>query len=157
MAAEDRRSAAEPVEFIEREKALVGQNRVEREASVPLAEDRTIAVGPLRLAGPVGQDVVVEHAHDLDKRERRSDVAAAAALERTQDQPAQVQRPLVQTIRGYTDCRRRCVIAHGRNPSEPWLILPSRSRARRSCSSLTGSHWRFAPAKTRPAQRSGRN
>ena len=90
MTAEDRIAAAEGIERLVGNETLFGQHHVLRDAAVTLAQDHAIPARPLRLFGPVAQDVVVEHAHDFDERQRGTDVAAFAAVQGTNDEPAQV-------------------------------------------------------------------
>src|SRR5581483_46262 len=68
MAAEDAVDAAEGVELFGLDETLVGEQRVEREAAVALAEDAAVALGPVRPRGVVAHHVVVEDAQDLDQR-----------------------------------------------------------------------------------------
>ena len=103
MAAKDRVAAAERVERVDGKKALVGQHDIERDAAVPLAQDHAVAVMPRRLCGPIAQDVVVEHAHDLDQRHRRADMASLAAFKRAHHQLAQIFRPLIERRRSGLD------------------------------------------------------
>ena len=96
MAAEDRIAAAERVERLVGNETLFGQHDIERDAAMALAQDHAIAARPFRFVGAIAQDVVVEHAHDLDERHRRADMAALAAVQRAHDQPAQIFRALVE-------------------------------------------------------------
>src|SRR5205085_9914730 len=57
-----------------REESLVGQDRVERQAAMALAEDATVPVRPARLRGAHVEDVVIEHAHDLDQGHGRPEM-----------------------------------------------------------------------------------
>src|SRR5262249_26164161 len=82
--------------FSDREIALVGEHGVKRQAPVSLAENKAVALRPLRLLRPMPQDVVVEHADYLDERERRPDVAALTLVDGADDQPAQMKTPLVE-------------------------------------------------------------
>src|ERR1043166_8740978 len=96
MAGKNRIEVTEPVEFRDREIAFVGEHGIKREAAVTLAENKTVAVRPLRLGRPMPQDVVVEYADYFDERERRSDVPALAPVDRADDQPAQMEAALVE-------------------------------------------------------------
>ena len=100
MAAKDRVAAAERVECVEREETLVSQHDIERDAAMTLAQDHAVTVTPLRLRWPIAQDVIVKHAHNLDKRHRRADVAALATFKRAHHQLAQIFRPLIERRRG---------------------------------------------------------
>ena len=82
MAAEDRIEMAEPVEFGDREIALVGEHCIEREAAVPFDQDEAVAARPFWLGRPMPQNIVVEHADYFHDRERGSDVAALALVDR---------------------------------------------------------------------------
>src|SRR5579884_2583465 len=55
----------------------VGQDRVEADAGVTLAEDEAVTVGPAGLLGPVAQLRVVERGEQLGGRERAGVVAGA--------------------------------------------------------------------------------
>ena len=81
MTAENRIAAAEGIERLERNEALVGEHHVQRDAAVALAQDHAVAAWPFRLVRPKAQHVVVEHAHDLDERHRGADMPALAALQ----------------------------------------------------------------------------
>src|SRR5205807_651214 len=53
---------------------------------------------PMGRPWPSAQDVVIEHTDYLDERERRSDVAALALVDRADDQPAQMAAALVERL-----------------------------------------------------------
>ena len=63
---------------------------------MPLAQNATVALRPVRLLRAVAQHVVVEHAEDFDRRHRGADVAALAADERVDDQTAQIDRARIK-------------------------------------------------------------
>ena len=111
-------------------KPLSASIDVERDAAVALAEDHAVAPAPVRLCGPVAQHVVVEHAHDLDQRQRRADMAALAAGKRAHDQPAQIVRALVER-RGWQACSERSLSAlHAIAQSSTLRQCRKRTRAR---------------------------
>ena len=60
------------------------------------AENHSIALGPLWIAGAKAKDIVVEDADDFDERHRGTDVTAASAFEGAHNQTAQVFRPLIE-------------------------------------------------------------
>ena len=76
--------------------SAIGQQRIEREAAVALAQDRAVAVGIARVLRIDPQDVVVEHADDFDQRQRRADMAAPGGAHRAQHQPPQIEAALVE-------------------------------------------------------------
>jgi hypothetical protein len=96
MATKDRVSTAEGVESFNRNKALVGQQDIERETTVALAQDHAIAFVPFRFRWAIAQHVVIEHAHDLNKGHRRANVTAPATVKSAHDQPTQMLRPFIQ-------------------------------------------------------------
>jgi hypothetical protein len=80
MASQDSVGGAESVKFFAREKSLVGQERVERQAAMSLAQNAAIAVDPPGPGGIVAENVVVQDAQDLDERIGRADVPASGSL-----------------------------------------------------------------------------
>ena len=81
MSAQERVEVAETIKLGDREEAAIGEDGIERQAAMPLAQDEAIPLGPPGLCGPVPQEVVVKHPDDLDQRERRPDMASAAFLD----------------------------------------------------------------------------
>ena len=76
---------------------LSARSGVEREAAVPLAQDRTGRARTIAgCFGSIAQHVVVEHAQDLDERERGADVAALPPSSVRMIGPAQRQRAIVE-------------------------------------------------------------
>src|SRR6516225_7000977 len=96
MAAQDRIVAAEAVENIDREESLVRQQHILCKTAVSLAQDASVAACPRRICRTVAQDLIVQYAHNFDKRQRRADVAAPPTLERTDDESSQIDRALIQ-------------------------------------------------------------
>ncbi len=90
MAAKDRVDPAEPVKLLGANEALVGQERIEREAAVTFAENAAVAVRPVRTLRVVEQDVVVENSQDFDERHRGADMPAIATFEAPYDQGTQI-------------------------------------------------------------------
>ena len=56
------------VERLQRDEPLVGEQDVERDAAVALAQDHAIAAWPFGLARTVTQHIVIKDPHDLDER-----------------------------------------------------------------------------------------
>src|ERR1700680_3557928 len=88
MATKNGVAVAEGIERLKRDEAFVGEHDIEREAAMSFAQDHAVAVAPVRLLWPVAQDVVIQHAHDLNKRHRRADMAAPAAFKAAHYQTA---------------------------------------------------------------------
>ncbi len=124
-----------------------------------LAQDHAVAAGPFRLLRPVAQHVVVEHAHDLDERHRRADMAALAAVERRARpagaDPSSARRAAASAVRRPRWPRPCIAIDHSfivvRRPAPAWRA-PCQVAGPWPRSSLP-----VAPASTRRCQRSGRN
>ena len=66
MAAEDRGLLAECIQVVIVEEALVGEDHVQGNAAVALAENTAVAALPMRLLRSKSQDIVIEHPQDLD-------------------------------------------------------------------------------------------
>ena len=77
MSAQNTVGTAEAVQLRQREETAIGEQRVEREATVPLAEDRAVAIGVAWVRRVDPQHVVVEHADHFDQRQGRTDMAAS--------------------------------------------------------------------------------
>ena len=56
---------------------------------MPLAENAPVAGGPLRVGRVEAEYVVVQHAEDVDHRERRPNMPAARPAEHVDDDPAE--------------------------------------------------------------------
>lgn len=63
-----------------------------------LAQNEAVAARPARIRRIVAHELVVENANDLDQREGRADMAAAALLDRPEDQPAQMAAACIQRL-----------------------------------------------------------
>src|SRR4029077_5992538 len=70
MTPEDRIAVAEGVQRLDRDEALVGEKRVEREAAMAFAQYNAVAIAPFWLPRPATPHVVIEHAQNLDWRHR---------------------------------------------------------------------------------------
>ncbi len=164
---ECRRSCRTVESSASREEALVREERVEREAAVPLAQDEAVAFRPARVAGVEPQHVVVQHAQDLDERKRGADVAALAGFERADDRPAQRQRPGVEAdrhrighVRTGTGCRRIRGRLERSSPA-PLQAVPAAARhpaweKRSGKKSLTRISAHFKPNRDTPGARARR-
>jgi hypothetical protein len=84
------------IQFCKREVALIGEQSIEREATMPFAENAAIAAGPLRVLGFEAKDIVIEHAEHIDGRECRSDVPTASALEHPHDEAAKLSGAFIK-------------------------------------------------------------
>jgi hypothetical protein len=94
---------AELVEMRWIEKPLVGEDCVEREAAVSLAQDEAVSAAPIGLLRTVAQHIVIEDAQNLDRRHRGADMSAIAAHQPAHHQAPQMQRPLVKGSRRRHD------------------------------------------------------
>src|SRR5204863_161032 len=99
MATEQAVGGAEFPELRFREKPFVRQNRVERQAAVPFAQQEPVAPWPPRISGVVAQHIVVHDAQDLHQREGGADVTALPRCERADDRAPQRFRSIVQLNR----------------------------------------------------------
>src|SRR4030067_27732 len=73
--------AVEPAklpQFLLRKEALLLQQNVQRDATVPLGKNESVTLRPLGVVWIVAQHAVEEHAQDLDRGQRRSEMATAA-------------------------------------------------------------------------------
>ena len=118
MAAEEAVGRAEFPQLRFREESLVRQNRVERQAAVPLAQQEPVAPWPPRISGIVAQHIVVHHAQDLYQREGGADVTALPRFERADDRAPQRFRSIVQLNRER--------IAHSRTSNGLLAYSPAR-------------------------------
>src|ERR1700722_7271122 len=82
MATQYRIKAAERVERLIGNEALLGQHHILRDATMTLAQNHAITPGPFWFGRSIPQDVVVKYAHDLDERHRRTHMAALATVQR---------------------------------------------------------------------------
>src|SRR3972149_2325990 len=76
--------AVEPAErpqALLRKEAFLLQQHVQRDATVPLGKNESVTLRPLGVVWIVAEHAVEEHAQELDRRERRSEMATAAAAE----------------------------------------------------------------------------
>ncbi|MGY4338306.1 hypothetical protein ACVWW3_003212 [Bradyrhizobium sp. LM2.9] len=96
MSAQNAVGAAEAVELRQGKEAAIGQQRIERQTPVPLAEDRAVAGRIARVVRIDPQHVVVEYADHFDQRQCRTDMSASRGADRTEDQSAQIKATLVQ-------------------------------------------------------------
>ena len=90
---------AEAVEFLDREKAPVCQDGIERQAAVALAQDEAVAIGPAGFAGAMPQEIVVEDANDLDQGKSRTDVTPPAILDGPKNKAPKMPAALVQRFK----------------------------------------------------------
>src|SRR5439155_5842100 len=97
VAAEDAVRRAELVQFAVREKTLVREDGIEREAAVALAQYAAVALFPLWVLRIEAEHVVVEHAEDFDERVGGADVAAARVLQHAHTDPPKVFRALIES------------------------------------------------------------
>ena len=67
------------------EEAALGERRVDRGASMALAHDEAVAVGPVGAGRVHRQDVAVEHGEDVGAGQSGGDVRAAARARHPQD------------------------------------------------------------------------
>jgi hypothetical protein len=74
---------------------VVGQNGVERETAVTLAQDEAVPIRPIRFVGAHGEYLIVKYAKDLHDRQRRSDVSAPGA-QAVDDQRTKILGALVE-------------------------------------------------------------
>src|SRR5689334_2095924 len=96
MSAEDAVKAAEAVQLRQLEESAIGEQRIERQTTVSLAEDRAVAVRIARVVWIDPQHVVVENTDHLDQRQRRTDMSASRGADGTEYQAAQIKTALVQ-------------------------------------------------------------
>src|ERR1043165_8843091 len=69
MPAQDPIGLAELPQLRFRKKSLVGEHGVQRQAAVAFAQNAPVTAFPSRIAGIVLENVVIQHAEDLDQRE----------------------------------------------------------------------------------------
>src|ERR1700704_2480879 len=96
MAAEKRIVMAEAIEFLEREEAPIGQDRVERQTAMALAQDEAVTLAPVRLGRVVAQEGGIEDADDFDQRECRADMPSPTVLDGPENQAPEISAALVQ-------------------------------------------------------------
>ena len=99
VAAQGRFKGAETIELLWWEEALVRQLEIERQASVALAQDESVALGPMGIVRVVFQHVVEKDTHDFQDGEGRADVPALALLQDPQDCVALTDAALVEAGR----------------------------------------------------------
>ena len=73
-----------------REKTLLRQQHIERQAAVSFAQDKTVPLRPARVGRVIFQNLVVKDTEHFHQRERRTDVAAPARFDHAHDLAAQV-------------------------------------------------------------------
>src|ERR1700730_795692 len=96
MAAETRIVMAKAIQVLEREEPPIGQDGVERQAAMALAQDEAVALAPVRLGRVVAQEVVVEGADDLNQGQGRPDTPSSAILDGPENQAPEISAALVQ-------------------------------------------------------------
>ena len=85
-------------ELLDRDRPGLGQRGVERDGVVADGEQEPVAVGPVRVLGPVAELVGVDHGEHVGDAERLADVALALHL-------AHVQRVAADAVGGLADRR----------------------------------------------------
>ena len=99
MPAEEGIEMAEAVEFLEREEAAIGEDGVERQAAVPLAQDETVSIAPTGFDGPVPQKVVVEDTDDLHQGKSGADMTPPAILDGPKNKAPKMPAALIQRFK----------------------------------------------------------
>src|SRR5262249_13223570 len=70
----------------------------ERQATMSLAENEPVPVGPARFARPVTQQIVIQNPDDLDQRQCRANVPPPALFDGPEDQTPEVLAALVKGL-----------------------------------------------------------
>jgi hypothetical protein len=113
MTAEDSIGSAEAIEFRRGEKALIRKDGVQSQATMPLAQNAPVALGPFRICRVKVQYVVIENAQDVDARKGGPHMAASRRPQKVNDQAAELARTFIQ-LRGR-DRHGRASLRNQRN------------------------------------------
>src|SRR5216683_2840714 len=145
MATQNRIAVAKSVESLDREEAFVGENDVERDTSMTLAQNHPISTKPSGLARSKAQDVIVKNPQHFDQRHSRADVTPFTLIERANREPAQISRSLVE---GGT-ARLQTAQHRGHPDLLQAFKFINMARAAPNCRSLASVQPSLAPARTR--------
>ena len=83
-----------------RNEALLSEENVERQTTMPLAQNEPITDRTPRVPRLVSENVIVKHTENLHQRESRCHVSAPAGIEDPDDSSPQVERSCIKPGRG---------------------------------------------------------